>query len=159
MILEMLLEVIQQQSQIANQAEKIVLKTKTKSEKEVATLIQTIRKVQQSLEKLNVLKIEEYERYLDGKIGKECYLKQREKLHQEIENTTSKISNLESEYELFKFKNMEMGNQFIEHFKNKHKIKELSRELVNELVDSIYVFDGNRIEIVWKFADNYEEIL
>ena len=153
MILEVLLESIRQQAQFANNAEKIVLKSKTKSENEVATLIQTIRRDQQSLERLNALKIEEYEKYLDAKISKESYLKQKEKLNQEIDNTAAKISKLEAEYQLLKFKNMESGNQFVEHFKGKQKIKELSRELVSELVESVYVFDEERIEIVWKFED------
>ena len=48
---------------------------------------------------------------------------------------------------------MESGNQFVEQFKGKDKIKELSRELVGELVESVYVFDEDRIEIVWKFED------
>ena len=159
MILEVLLEAIRQQAQIANNVEKIVLKSKTKSENEVATLIQTIRKAQQSFERLNALKIEEYEKYLEGKISKESYLKQKEKLNQEIDNTTAKISKLEAEYELLKFKNMELGNQFVEHFKGKQKIKELSREMVGELVESVYVFDEERIEIVWKFADDFEKVI
>jgi len=157
MILDVLLEAIRQQAQIANKAEKIVLKSKTKSENEVATLIQTIRKAQQSLERLNALKIEEYEKYLDGKTSKESYLKQKEKLNQEIDSTTAKISKLESGYELLKFKNMESGNQFVEHFKGKQKIKELSRELVSELVESVYVFDEDHIEVVWKFEDGFGE--
>src|SRR5665648_1100771 len=87
------------------------------------------------------------------------YLKQKEKLNQEIENTTAKIIKLEAEYELLKFKNMESGNQFVEHFKGKQKIKELSREMVGELVESVYVFDEERIEIVWKFADDFEKVI
>src|SRR5665647_2275764 len=157
-ILEALLEAIRQQAQIANKAENIVSKTKSKSEKETASIFDSIRTDQQSLERLNALKIEEYEKYLDGKISKEVYLKQREKLNQEIEKTALKISKLESEYELHKLKSTGSSNKFVEHFKSKYEIKELSRELVCELVDSIYVFDENRIEIVWKFADDFEKV-
>ena len=153
------MEAIRQQAQIANKAEKIVSKTKSKSEKETVSIFDSIRMDQQSLERLNALKIEDYEKYLDGKISKEAYLKQREKLNQEIEKTALKISKLESEYELHKLKSTGSSNQFVEHFKSKHKIKELSRELVSELVDSIYVFDENRIEIVWKFADDFEKVI
>ncbi|MDP2843137.1 MAG: hypothetical protein Q8O06_05820, partial [Acetobacterium sp.] len=74
------------------------------------------------------------------------------------DNTTAKISKLEAEDELLKFKNMESGNQFVEHFKGKQKIKELSRELVSELVESVYVFDEERIEIVWKFEDSLKMV-
>lgn len=47
----MILEAIRKQAQFANKVEKIILKTKTKSENEVATLIQTTRKHQQSIER------------------------------------------------------------------------------------------------------------
>ena len=159
MILEVLLEAIRQQAQIANKAEKLVLKEKEKSESEVADLLQSARKAQQHLERLNALKIEEYEKYLDGKIGKDDYLKQRGMYNQEIEQTSSQISKLEADYELQKLKNKESENQFVEHFKKKQEIEELSRDLVNKLVDSIYVFGENQIEIVWNFADDYEKIL
>jgi predicted small metal-binding protein len=159
MILEVLLEAIRQQAQIANKAEKLVLKEKEKSESEVADLLQSARKAQQHLERLNALKIEEYEKYLDEKISKDDYLKQREIYNQEIEQTSSQISKLEADYELQKLKNKESENQFVEHFKKKQEIEELSRDLVNKLVDSIYVFGENQIEIVWNFADDYEKIL
>lgn len=158
MILEVLLEAIRQQAQIANKAEKIVLKTKTKSENEVETLIQTIRKAQQSLERLNALKIEEYEKYLDGKASKDNYLKAKEKLSIEMEKTSNQISKLEAEYEIQNFKKQNVDNQFVDHFKGKQNIKELSRELVAELVDSIYVFDENRFEIVWKYTDSLKMV-
>ncbi|MCG1025396.1 recombinase family protein [Dehalobacter sp.] len=159
MILEVLLEAIRQQAQIANKAEKLVLKAKEKSESEVAELLQSLRKAQQYLERLNALRIEEYEKYSDGKIGKDDYLKQRGMYNQEIEQTSSQISKLEADYEIQKLKNKESENQFVEHFKSKQEIKELSRDLVNELVDSIYVFGENQIEIVWNFADDYEKIM
>ena len=56
-------------------------------------------------------------------------------------------------------KKKDSDNQFVDHFKGKQRIKELSRELVAELVDSIYVFDENRIEIVWKYAEDYEKVV
>ena len=159
MIFEVLLEAIRQQAQIANKAEKIVSKSKSKAENAGVLIVQSIRKAQQFLERLNTLRIEEYEKYLDGNIGKEDYFTQKEKLNQEIEKVSSKISDLEADYEIQKLKNLQSNNQFVEHFKDKHKIKELSRELATELVNSIYVFDENRIEIVWNFADDFEKLI
>jgi len=158
-ILEIVLEAIQQQALIANKAEEIVIKVKEKTENEVTGILQDIRKAQQRSERLNVLNLEEYEKYLDGEIVKDEYLKQRASFNKEIEETKNKINKLETDYELQSLKSKESENQFVEHFKGKQEIKELSRELVDELVDSIYVFGENRIEIVWKFSDNYDRIL
>ncbi len=154
-ILEMLLETIGQQAQIANKAEKMVMKEMKKSEDEVAGILQDIRKTQQRLERLEAFKIEEYEKYLEGKSTKDEYLKQRDSFNKEIEETNNKVSRLEADYELRKLKMRDSESQFIEHFKEKHEIKELSRDLVDELVEAIYVFGENKFEIVWKFADDY----
>ena len=138
---------------ITDTAEKLVSKAATKSEKEIATILQEIRKAQQAIERFNALKVEEYEKYLDGKVSKENYLKTKEKFSLEMEKASKQVTKLEAEYEVQKLKKQDSDNQFVDHFKGKHKIKELSRELVAELVDSIYVFDENRIEIVWMYRN------
>lgn len=48
-------------------------------------------------------------------------------------------------------------NEFAEHFKGKHEITELNRELVDELVEAIYVYGDKEVEIVWKFSDKLKE--
>jgi len=159
LIIEILLETIRKQAQIANKSEEFILKVKQKSENEILELLQSIRKAQQYIERLNALKIEEYEKYLDGNITKNDYLKRKEKYNGEIEETTFQINKLETEYELQKLKNKESENQFVEHFKNKHEIKELSRVLIDELVDSIYVYSENEIEVVWNFRDDYVRVI
>lgn len=159
LILEVLLETIRQQAQIANKAEELVQKLNQKLEDELSLLLQSIRKSQEYLERLNALKIEEYEKYLDEQISKEEYLKQREQYNSEIEETTLQIKKLETDYELQKLKNSESENQFVEHFKSMQEIKELTRELVDELVSSIYVYSEKEIEIVWNFADDYARVI
>ena len=144
---------------ITDTAEKLVSKAATKSEKEIATILQEIRKAQQAIERFNTLKVEEYEKYLDGKVSKDNYLKAKEKLSLEMEKVTKQVSKMEAEYEIQNLKKQDSDNQFVDHFKGKQRIKELSRELVAELVDSIYVFDENRIEIVWKYDEEWEKMI
>ena len=144
---------------ITDTAEKLVSKAATKSEKEIATILQEIRKAQQAIERFNTLKVEEYEKYLDGKVSKDNYLRAKEKLSLEMEKATKQVSKMEAEYESQNLKKQDSDNQFVDHFKGKQRIKELSRELVAELVESIYVFDENRIEIVWKYAEEWEKMI
>ena len=158
-VLDVLLVSIQQQAALANKVEKLVSKAATKSEKEIATILQEIRKAQQAIERFNTLKVEEYEKYLDGKVSKDNYLKAKEMLSLEMEKATKQVSKMEAEYEIQNLKKQDSDNQFVDHFKGKQRIKELSRELVAELVESIYVFDENRIEIVWKYAEDYEKVI
>ena len=117
------------------------------------------QKRQQAIERFNTLKVEEYEKYLDGKVSKDNYLKAKEKLSLEMEKAAKQVSKMEAEYEIQNLKKQDSDNHFVDHFKGKQRIKELSRELVAELVESIYVFDENRIEIVWKYAEDYEKVI
>lgn len=79
------------------------------------------------------------------------YLSKRDKISKDIEKAGTEISNLQDFYEaLIKRK---AQNEFVEHFKGKHKITELNRELVDEFVEAIYVYGEKEIEIVWKFRD------
>ena len=44
----------------------------------------------------------------------------------------------------------------VQRYKN---ITELSREVVSALIDNIYVYEDNRIEIVMKYRDEYEAVM
>ncbi len=92
-------------------------------------------------------------------MSKDNYLRAKEKLSLEMEKATKQVSKMEAEYEIQNLKKQDSDNQLVDHFKGKHNIKELSRELVAELVESIYVFDENRIENVWKYAEEWEKMI
>ena len=49
-------------------------------------------------------------------------------------------------------------NSFISEFKKYKNIKTLTREIVCALVENIFVFEGNRIEIQLKYRDEFEAI-
>ena len=48
---------------------------------------------------------------------------------------------------------------WVEHFKKNNKIKKLSRNVLKELIDNIYVFEDGHIKINFKYADEYEEAI
>ena len=41
----------------------------------------------------------------------------------------------------------------------KKEITELTREIIVEMIDSICVYEGKRIKIVYNFSDEYEELM
>jgi DNA invertase Pin-like site-specific DNA recombinase len=47
-------------------------------------------------------------------------------------------------------------SQWIEHFKQFQTIEALTRKLIVTLIDRIHVYEGNRIEIVFKYQYNYD---
>ena len=50
-------------------------------------------------------------------------------------------------------------NSFVEHFKQHRNIDRLTRGVLVELIDTIYVHEDNRITIKVKFQDELEKLL
>lgn len=50
-------------------------------------------------------------------------------------------------------------NSFVEHFKQHKNINRLTRGVLVELIDTIYVHEDNRITIKVKFQDELEKLL
>ena len=56
-------------------------------------------------------------------------------------------------------KELKKDNYWIEHFKRNKKIKTLSREMIYELIDCIYVHEGGNITIKFKYQDEFESAI
>lgn len=52
-------------------------------------------------------------------------------------------------------KNNEDYYKIIKKFKETKKIEKLTRKILNELVDTIYIKDGNCINVKFKYRDEY----
>ena len=98
-----------------------------------------------------------YESLIMGEISTEKYLADKAVLTQAKEKTAERIASLEAE-----MNNMNqdggLDNQFIEAFKKYSDVEWLSGEMVSEVLDSVLVYPDNRIEIVWKFQDEFEKL-
>lgn len=99
-------------------------------------------------DKLQVCKMQLYEQHKQGIINKKVYLFQKQSLSTQIQNI---------EQEIFIIENKIKENTTSEHKLNVDKLKEavsngeLVLEWINEVIEKIYVYDKDKIEIVWKF--------
>ena len=75
-----------------------------------------------------------------------------------IENYTNEIKVVQKIYKE-NLQNIKKDNYWIEHFKRNKKIKTLSREIIYELIDCIYVHEGGNITIKFKYQDEFEEAI
>ena len=76
----------------------------------------------------------------------------------EINNIQENIQYLENEKE--KYKEQILGdNTWIASLKEKKNITKLTRDIIIELIDCIYVHEGGNITIKFKFTDEYERML
>ena len=110
-----------------------------------------------------ILKISNYKRtlYEDWKnrdITREEYLEYKQRYESDIIRLKQHIEKLE--YEKYEYKNQNIDNNiWIEKFKNQKEINELSRDIIIELIECIYVHENGNITIKFKFEDEFKRYL
>jgi len=85
--------------------------------------------------------------YISLKSG---YSEQAATLSQQIESLRDELSNLETREV--------MQSDWLERFRQHRNIESLSRPIVTELIDVIYIHEGRKITICFKFQDEFRKI-
>ena len=99
-----------------------------------------------------------YPDWKKGFITQDMYLSMKDKYSQKKEEILSAIENLILQKEAIK-NGLTTENRFIENFKKYQNITELTRDVVVELVNNIYIYEGGKIEVEVKFRDEYMNAL
>lgn len=148
------LSVIHTQIAVMLDMERIFDRVKTKSQNDITILAEQIRQLQATLSKLGASKIKAYEKYKDGTLDRESYTNLKADVSMQIAETEARIVELEA---TLQSSYQENGQPYsiIESFKKYKGVAELSKEMVNELIDSIYIYGNETIEIVWNHMDEY----
>lgn len=113
------------------------------------------RRIKTLEEKLNACKIQKrrlYEKYVSGDLPQKEYLLEKEKVFQKEEQYRKRADETERMLlEVSRQKERECELQGIAKFVN---LESLSREVVEELVDTVYFYDPEHIEVIWNFKDD-----
>ena len=111
-----------------------------------------IIRLQEEIEKYKKFKMKLYENLEEGIINQQEYFQYKN-------NYTAKINDAEETIESLKKERQEAvegnhrDNVWISVFRRYENISELDRRVVVELIDSIEVFEGNRIQVNFKYKD------
>ena len=126
-------------------------------EKKSTLDVSEIRKLQSKIEQLQAEKIREYENYADGNYTREMYIAKKEKLTAQIDEVSARIKIQEN---ISKLQNDVMdeitsiakaGDDYFENG--------LSKEVIDTFIKTIYIYDTERIEIVFKCEDEIKNAL
>lgn len=115
------------------------------------SLLERKKKLKAEKQKLQISKMQFYEQHKQDMIDKDNYLSQREVL-------TVKTQDIEQE--LLIIDNKLKENTATEHNLNVDKLKEavskgeLVLDWINEVIEKIYVYDKDKVEIVWKLEES-----
>lgn len=99
-----------------------------------------------------------YENWKFGLIEKADYLIQVDKINKEVSALEDEIELCNSKY-LEKIKKIKKNDYWINHFKRNKKNTHLTKEILNELIDTIYVYENGNIKIIFKYQEEYNAIV
>lgn len=154
------IEAIIQQVKLVINLEK-VLKKKSKNDNDKIIEKEFFKQVDLANGKIDNYKKEKknyYEKLKFNKISKEEYILQAKKIDTEIEKLILNIDSLKKVYNE-NLKLQKTDDYWIEHFRRNKKVKELSKEVINELVEKIKIFPDNKVVVVFKYQNEYKRAL
>ncbi|MBE6811084.1 MAG: recombinase family protein [Ruminococcaceae bacterium] len=108
-------------------------------------------------EKLVTMIADLYPDWKSGAITQDEYQILKERLNEKLSVVDEKIVSLNKSAEQFK-NGITEENDFVAHFKKHGNIEYLTRPLLTELVEEIFVNEGGDIEVVFKFRDAYAQV-
>jgi len=120
--------------------------------------INKINKLKNNIDNLKKNKKISYEEWKLGNISKEDFLFYSKDYDEKIIKLNDEIKVLENIY-IENVKNMKKDDYWIEHYRRNKNIKILNKEVLEELIECIYVYDNANIKIKFKYQDEYEKVL
>lgn len=157
-LIQTVLSVIHKQIKVMLDMEQLFDRVKTQSHNDITTLTEQIRQLQAVLAKLKASKVKAYERYKDGALDRDSYARQKADISKDIAETDVQIAELETALQC-RYQENGQPISIIEKFKRYEEFTELSKEMADELIDNIYIYGSEAIEIVWNHMDEYMRLV
>ena len=109
--------------------------------------------------KLERRKLRLYEDYSDKKITVEEYDIFKENYDIKIREAENALIILQNEISKCTCEREQDNSYWIDYIKEYSNFTELSREIIIKFIDKIIVYEGGRLEIIFRYKDDYEKIL
>lgn len=116
------------------------------------------RMLESELEKLKNERIHQYEAYAEGVLTREKYIIVKNQLTEKIEKIQSEQKELAStiiEEEKYRSRIRTAGQQLDAQIER----GKLTKEIVDTMIDTVYVYDKKRIEVVLRFDDVLQKVI
>ena len=129
-----------------------------KRKKESDHLKKNIETYLEEREKTQRIIADLYPDWKNNIISQEEYVFLKAELNDKLKTLDQKIEALKKSADEFA-QGANGDNDFIAHFKKYGNINQLTRSLLIELVEEIFIHEGGNVEIVFKFKDAYQQAL
>ena len=141
---------------IDNNLEEIITTTQINYNAEILqNKLDSIVKKMSKYQKLKEMLLIDFE---DKSIGNEEYTEYKrdydniiKKLQEEFDRTSERLK--------VSLKNTEIDKSWIEKFKKNHNLEVLNKQIIDELIEYIYIHENGNITIKFKYEDEYVEAI
>lgn len=157
---EAVLQTIQAQIQLVYSLEELIEKinaapiVKTQSKR----LNDNLKTREKELEKITRLKDSLYENWQSGDITRDDYRRMKDKYEEQYAQLKQSIKSLREEQAILA-EGVNSDNPYLKHFQKHNGIQELTRGILIELVENIFVHEDKGITIQFKYADQHRRIV
>lgn len=122
--------------------------------KQLKQLLKRERELQQQLEHLPAEKMNLYEKFREGEIKKEVFLREKDWIDQRIREVQGEMGRLAKRVEQHGEKIRNCGD--MENFIEKYcEVEEEPDEFMREMVEKVVVYKEGRVEIEWRYKDEF----
>lgn len=119
----------------------------------------SIKKNEEELIKVKNIKKSLYEDWKQEIISKEEFISYSKEYQNKIDEINKKLETLYNERKNYKEQIVDCKNTWVEEFKKHKNITELTRDVVLDLIDTVYVHEGKKITIVFKYDDELKNVI
>lgn len=146
-ILNMLLRVIKTQTKMAKELGKSAKREAGKTKQKMAE--RQLRQLKQELESMKMIKVQSYKAYRAGELSKEDFQKKKADLKKANFEKQQKLGELQRI-----LKKLETDNtEFVQCFGQSTQMERLNREIIERLVDVVWVYDTERVKVDLKYCE------
>lgn len=109
------------------------------------------------LQKNKLEKMGLYEKYASQELSKAKYIAEKKKVSDRDSVYLKKICDVKAKIKEAEEKKRKVADSKLHSLSKYKQLEELTYEIVQELVDTIYFYDPEHIEVIWNFRDEYVE--
>lgn len=118
-----------------------------------------LEQIEKRLKQISVGRISAYERYAEGRLQRDIYLIERDKMNTESDSLSTEKERLEKELlSLSQSKNREL-TETCDMARRTLTADELTNEMLLFFIDRVNVFSGMRVEIIYRFSDEIAKLI
>lgn len=117
-----------------------------------------IAKLEEEVEKYKMVKVRLYEDFVDGVINKNDYKEFKNMYTERIDDKENTIFRIKKDSQQI-IDISSATKSWVSVFKKYENIDKLNRRVMMSLVHSVKIYEKHKVEIVFKYADEYENIL